>query len=88
MSACIREILSGLPDGETALVVSHAAAICAYLQSFCTVEVTHAEQKLRRIRFHGKLLLDGKLGPMTGFILRVDSDGVSDVEPLPQRSET
>lgn len=88
MSACIREILSGLPDGETALVVSHAAVICAYLQSFCTVEVTHAEQKLRRIRFHGKLLLDGKLGPMTGFVLRVDSDGVSDVEPLPQRSET
>lgn len=83
MSACIREILSGLSDGETALVVSHAAAICAYLQSFCTVEVTHAEQKLRRIRFHGKLLLDGKLEPLAGFVLRVDSDGVSDVERLP-----
>lgn len=83
MSACIREILSGLSDGGTALVVSHAAAICAYLQSFCTVEVTHAEQKLRRIRFHGKLLLDGKLEPLAGFVLRVDSDGVSDVERLP-----
>ena len=53
MSACIRDILSHLPDGETALIVSHAAAICAYLQGFCTVEVTDAEQKLRKISFQG-----------------------------------
>lgn len=88
MSACIREILSGLSDGETALVVSHAAAICAYLQSFCTVEVTDPEQKLRRIRFHGKLLLDGKLNPMTGFVLLFNSGGISDIKLLPQNGKT
>lgn len=87
MSACIRDILSNLPDGETALVVSHAAAICAYLQSFCAVEVTNVEQKLRRVSFQGKMLMDGKLEPGMGFVLLVNSDGIYDVELLPVNSE-
>lgn len=87
MSACIRDILSALPDGKTALVVSHAAAICAYLQSFCTVEVTDAEQKLRRISFHGKTLLDGKLEPGMGFVLQVSSEGIYNIDLLLLNSE-
>ncbi len=87
MSACIRDILSHLPDGETALIVSHAAAICAYLQGFCTVEVTDAEQKLRKISFQGKTLLNGKLEPGMGFILQMDSDGLFDVKLLSLKHE-
>ena len=59
MADCIHELLDSLPEGQNALVVSHAAAICSYLQRFCTVEVTDAAQKLRRITFQGEVLLDG-----------------------------
>lgn len=69
MSGCLQEIFSALPDGGTALVVSHAAAICSVLQTFCTVEVTDAARKLRRITFQGQVLLDGKLDPACCFVV-------------------
>lgn len=61
MSAYLADVLATLNEGETALVVSHAAAICSYLQQFCTVEVTDPEQKLRKITLPGRTLLDGKM---------------------------
>lgn len=73
MADCIHELLDSLPDGQTALVVSHAAAICSYLQRFCTVEVTDTAQKLRRITFQGEVLLDGRFREADGFVLRFES---------------
>ena len=72
MSAVLAEILPELPDGGTGLVVSHAAAICAFLQGFCTVDVTDERQKLRRITFQGKTILDGRFEPAGCFVLRID----------------
>ena len=62
-----------LPEGQNALVVSHAAAICSYLQRFCTVEVTDAAQKLRRITFQGEVLLDGHFWEADGFVLHIEN---------------
>lgn len=73
MSAALAEILPELPDGGTGLVVSHAAAICAFLQGFCTVEVTDERQKLRRITFQGKTILEGRFEPAECFVLRFDA---------------
>ena len=61
------------PEGQNALVVSHAAAICSYLQRFCTVEVTDAAQKLRRITFQGEVLLDGHFWEADGFVLHIEN---------------
>lgn len=72
MSAVLAEILPELPDGGTGLVVSHAAAICAFLQGFCTVEVTDERQKLRRITFQGKTIFDGRFEPAGCFVLKID----------------
>ncbi len=79
MSACIHDILSALPDGQTALVVSHAAVICAYLQGFCSVEVTDAPQKLRKITFQNHVLLNGKFSPAGCFVLKVEGESVRDI---------
>lgn len=73
MADCIHELLDSLPEGQNALVVSHAAAICSYLQRFCTVEVTEAAQKLRRITFQGEVLLDGHFWEADGFVLHIEN---------------
>ena len=73
MADCIHELLDSLPEGQNALVVSHAAAICSYLQRFCTVEVTDAAQKLRRITFQGEVLLDGHFWEADGFVLHIEN---------------
>ncbi len=70
MDACIQDVLAALPEGGTALVVSHAAAICSWLMGFCTVEVTDAERKLRRITFRQNVVLNGSFEPATGFVVR------------------
>ena len=73
MADCIHELLDSLPEGQNALVVSHATAICSYLQRFCTVEVTDAAQKLRRIIFQGEVLLDGRFWEADGFVLHIEN---------------
>ena len=88
MDACITEALSALPEGGTVLVVSHAAAICSWLMGFCTVEVTDAVQKLRRITFRDKIVLDGALEPASGFEIRIERGEVILLAPLtPDRWE-
>ena len=44
-----------------------------YLQRFCTVEVTDAAQKLRRITFQGEVLLDGHFWEADGFVLHIEN---------------
>ena len=73
MADCIHELLDSLPEGQNALVVSHAAAICRYLQRFCAVEVTDAAQRLRRITFQGEVLLDGHFWEADGFVLHIEN---------------
>lgn len=67
MKTAIDSIVGQMEEGETALVVSHATAICAYLLSYCEIEVKDAENKVRKISFHGKEILNGRFQPADGF---------------------
>ena len=79
MSACINEILLDLRDGEKVVVVSHAAAICAYLLNFCTIRVLDAEHKLREITHNGKIVLSGGIDTPSCFALHFDGDQLCDL---------
>ena len=59
MTEAINEILDQMSDGGSAVIVSHAAAICAYLQQFCRVEVVDADSKHRKITHGERVILDG-----------------------------
>lgn len=74
MDACISDIRNRLADGEKAVVVSHAAAICAYLTKFCTVTVVNAEEKIRHIQFEGRTVLQGKIHTPSAFVLQFEGD--------------
>ena len=88
MADCIHELLDSLPEGQNALVVSHAAAICSYLQRFCTVEVTDAAQKLRRITFQGEVLLDGHFWEADGFVLHIEIAALFSSAPSSRKKGT
>jgi len=68
--------------GETALVVSHATAICAYLLSYCEIEVKDAANKARKISFHGKEILNGRFQPADGFEILFENDIFSDIRVM------
>ena len=74
MTACIREILADLPDGQTALIVTHATALCSWLMGFCEVEVIDAKRKLRKVTFQGEAVLEGVIEPVSGVEVRVEGD--------------
>ena len=74
MTACIREILANLPDGQTALIVTHATALCSWLMGFCEVTVLDAERKLRRVTFQGEAVLEGAIEPAGGVEVRVEGN--------------
>lgn len=74
MTAFMTELLARMAEGEKAVVVSHAAAICSYLLNFCTIQVLDAEQKLREIRFQDSVVLSGKIQTPCAFVLEFQSD--------------
>ena len=61
ISSVISEILSDMHEDESVIVVSHAAAICAYLQQLCEVVVTDVDSKQRQIKFHDRIIMDGTI---------------------------
>lgn len=79
MRAAMNSILRQMEEGETALVVSHATAICAYLLSYCEIEVKDAANKVRKISFHGKEILNGRFQPADGFEILFENDISSDI---------
>ena len=68
------EVIENIDEGETVIVVSHAAAICAYLQQYCKITVTDSENKYRRIIFKNKIVLDGRINCPSCFILDFDDE--------------
>lgn len=74
MSEFMNDLLTKMDDGESAIVVSHAAAICAYLQQYCEIQVTDVETKRRRITFHNETILDGTIKTPSCFVLAFDKD--------------
>lgn len=59
MTEAINEILDQIPGSGSAIIVSHAAAICAYLQQFYRVEVVDADSRHRKITRGERVILDG-----------------------------
>lgn len=74
MSEFMNDLLSKMDDGEFAIVVSHAAAICAYLQQYCEIRVTDVDTKRRSIVFRNKTVLDGTIKTPSCFVLAFDKD--------------
>lgn len=60
MTAALREIMAATLEGGTAAVVSHAAAICAFLLNWCSIEVVDEQKKVRKIQHSETVVLDGK----------------------------
>lgn len=79
MKMAVDSIVCQMEEGETALVVSHATAICAYLLSYCEIEVKDAVDKVRKISFHGKEILNGRFKPADGFEILFENDAFSDI---------
>ena len=74
MSEFMNDLLAEMDDGESAIVVSHAAAICAYLQQYCEIKVTDVDTKRRRIVFDNKTVLDGIINTPSCFVLTFGKD--------------
>ena len=72
MTESINEILDQIPGGGSAVIVSHAAAICAYLQQFCRVEVVDADSKHRKITLGEGIILDGVIQAPSCFRLEFE----------------
>ena len=69
MTAFMNELLYAMQEGEKAVVVSHAAAICAYLLNFCSIAVLDEEKKGRQIKFGTEPVLNGPMATPGAFLL-------------------
>lgn len=87
MAAAMEDIQAELKDGETAIVVSHAAAICAYLMHYCTIVVTDRATKTRAITWNGQNVYQGRMPPLTGFVLTFQQGVLISVEAANPRKE-
>lgn len=74
--------LGAVGEGQSAAIVSHAAAICAYLLRHCSIEVLDARRKIRKITFREKVLLEGKFETPDGFKLAFENDRLLDVRRI------
>lgn len=74
MTEAMDDILSDMAEGRASVVVSHAAAICAYLQQFCGITVVDPDRKHRRITFREKVILDGPIEAPSCFVLTFDGE--------------
>lgn len=82
MRLAMTDILSGLRNGQSAVVVSHAAAICAYLMEFASCEVTvmDADTKSRKVVFHGKKIHEGPIPAPSYFVMMFEDGELADLD--------
>ena len=88
MTAAVGEIISAMEDGDTVAVVSHAAAICAFLLNYSTVEVVDAQKKLRKITYNGETVLNGKIAAPSAFLLEFEDEQLHGIQYLDVENET
>lgn len=79
MSACIQDILTNMNDHETSIVVSHATSICSYLLNVCDIQVTNEKDKIRKIIFKDKVVLEGRIQKPSCFIIQYDNHEIVDI---------
>lgn len=82
MTAVMCEIVSTMQDGDTVAVVSHAAAICAYLLNWCTIEVMDTQKKLRKITYQGSIVVNGSIAAPSAFVLEFENEHLSRLKYL------
>lgn len=80
MTSALDEILSTMQEGETVAVVSHAAAICAFLLNWCSVEVTDEKKKKSKIEHDGVVVWDGKIHTPSAFFLVFENEMLRKIE--------
>lgn len=76
MTSFMNDLLLKIKDGETAVVVSHAGAICAYLMNFCNIKVLNPTEKTREITFRDTIVISGKIRTPGAFILEWENDSL------------
>ena len=74
MTSVISEIILSIQDGDTVAVISHAAAICAYLLNWCSIEVVDEQKKLRKIAHNRSVVMNGKIATPSAFILEFENE--------------
>ena len=79
MERFISRLVEKTEDGGCVLAVGHGAAICVYLQGFCSVEVLNAETKTRRVCFRGQEVMSGDIPAPSAFILEFEDDRIEKV---------
>lgn len=84
MKGFVDSLLGRMSDGETALAVSHAAAICAYLMGFCEIAVLDENEKIRRVTFRGQEVLSGKIKTPSAFVLGFENGEIKEIRYLEQ----
>ena len=74
MTAAVNEVIAATQDGDTVAVVSHAAAICAYLLNWCSIEVVDEQKKLRKITHKDTVVMNGKIATPSAFVLEFENE--------------
>lgn len=74
MTSAIYQILSTMQDGNTVAIISHAAAICAFLLNWCTIEVIDEQKKLRKITYQGDVVMNGIIATPSAFVLEFEDE--------------
>ena len=74
MTSAINEIISAMQDGNTVAIISHAAAICAFLLNWCTIEVMDVQKKLRKITYQGDVVMNGIIATPSAFVLEFENE--------------
>lgn len=80
MSECINEILCNMNENEKVLIVSHATSICSYLLNVCNIQVTDDLNKIRKITFNNKIILEDKIQTPCCFIIHYENDEIISIE--------
>ncbi|MEG0733423.1 histidine phosphatase family protein [Anaerorhabdus sp.] len=71
--------LNRVDDNQTIAIVSHATAICSFLLSNCSIAVTNAKCKERKIIFNERIIIDGKIKTPSCFKLVFDNEKLIDI---------
>ncbi len=72
-------VVASMEENTTALVVSHATAICSYLSNYCKIEVTDIDTKKRRITYKGQEIMDSQIRPTDYFVLQYDNNNIKNI---------
>ena len=80
MTNCINDLLNKINENETVLIVSHATSICSYLLNHCDIKVTDEINKIRKITFNHKIILEDRIQTPCCFIIQYENNKITNIE--------